>query len=107
LKQVDNAIVVPLAALITTPEEGKVVFVVKDGKALRRKVKTGIEAADRIQILEGVNPGDKVIISGYKDLKDGMDVRVSEPVKQEGKPNPVGSGQPGQDESNKKAGGEK
>jgi membrane fusion protein (multidrug efflux system) len=107
LKQVDDAVVVPLAALITTPEEGKVVFVVKDGKALRRKVKTGIEAADRIQILEGVNPGDKVIISGYKDLKDGMDVRVSEPVKQEGKPNPVGSGQPGQDESNKKAGGEK
>jgi len=106
LKQADDAVVVPLAALITTPEGGKVVFVVKDGKALRRKVKTGIEASDRIQLLEGVNPGDKVIISGHKDLKDGMDVRVIEPAKQEGKPNPAGSSPTGQDGSNK-AGGEK
>jgi len=107
LKQADDAVVVPLVALITTPEEGKVVFVVKDGKALRRKVKTGIEAADRIQILEGVNPGDKVIISGHKDLKDGMDVRVSEPEKQEGKPNPDGASLPSQDVKKKGAGGEK
>jgi multidrug efflux pump subunit AcrA (membrane-fusion protein) len=107
LKQIDDAVVVPLAALITTPEGGKVVFVVKDGKALRRKVKTGIEASDRIQLLEGVNPGDKVIISGHKDLKDGMDVRVIEPAKQEGKPNPDGASLPSQDVKKMGAGGEK
>ena len=107
LKQVDDAIVVPLAALITTPEGGKVVFVVKDGKAIRRKVKTGIEESDRIQVLEGINPGDKVIVSGHKDLKDGMDVRVIEPAKQEEKSNPVGSRPTGQDGKKKGARGEK
>ena len=107
LKQVDDAIVVPLAALITTPEGGKVVFVVHDSKAIQRKVKTGIEASDRIQVLEGINPGDKVIVSGHKELKDGMDVRMSESEKQEGKSNPVGSGPTGQDGKKKQAGGEK
>jgi multidrug efflux pump subunit AcrA (membrane-fusion protein) len=107
LKQVDDAIVVPLAALITTPEGGKVVFVVHDSKAIQRKVKTGIEASDRIQVLEGINPGDKVIVSGHKELKDGMDVRMSESEKQEGKSNPVGSRPTGQDGKKKQAGGEK
>jgi len=107
LKQVDDAIVVPLAALVTTPEGDKVVFVVKDGKAIRRKVKTGIEESDRIQVLEGINPGDKVIVSGHKDLKDGMDVRVIESAKQEGKSNPAGSNPTGQDGKKREAGGEK
>ena len=107
LKQVDDAIVVPLAALVTTPEGDKVVFMVKDGKALRRKVKTGIEASDRIQLLEGIDSGDKVIVSGHKELKDGVDVRVSESAKQEGKSNPAGSSPKGQDRKKKEAGGEK
>ena len=107
LKQADDAVVVALAALVATPDGDKVVFVVKDGKALRKKVKTGIEASDRIQLLAGVNPGDKVIVSGHKELKDGMNVRVIEPSKQEGKSNPAGSDQTGQEGSNKKAGGKK
>jgi membrane fusion protein (multidrug efflux system) len=107
LKQVDDAIVVPLAALVTTPEGDKVVFVMKDGKAIRRKVKTGIEASERIQVLDGINSGDKLIVSGHKDLKDGMDVRVIEPAKQEEKSNPVSSSLPGQDGKKKGARGEK
>jgi len=107
LKQADDAVVVPLAALITTPAGEKAVFVMKDGKALRKKVKTGIEASDLIQVLEGVDPGDHLIVSGHKTLKDGMNVRVVEPGKQEGKPGSAGSGQTGQEGGKKKAGGEK
>ena len=103
LKQADDAVVVPLAALMTTPAGEKTVFVMKDGKALRRKVKTGIEAADLIQVLEGVNPGDHLIVSGNKALKDGMNVRVVEPGKQEGKPGSAGSA--GQEGGKKKGGG--
>jgi len=107
LKHADDAVVLPLAALITTPEGEKVVFVMKDGKAIRRKVKTGIEASDRIQVLEGISPGDKVIVTGHKELKDGMDVRVVEPASQAGKSNPAGSSLSGQDGKKKEAGGEK
>jgi len=105
LKQADNAVVVPLAALMTTPAGEKAVFVMKDGQALRRKVTTGIEATERIQLLDGVNPGDKVIVSGHKTLKDGMNVRVVEPVKQEGKSGSGGSGPAGQEGDKKKGGG--
>jgi len=107
LGKVDDAIVVPLAALVTTPEGDKVAFVVKDDKALRCKVKTGIEASDRIQVLEGIDPGDTVIVSGHKELKDGMNVRVIVPAKQEGQFNPAGSSPAGQEGSKKKAGGKK
>lgn len=102
LKQADDTVVVPLTALTTTPAGEKAVFVMKDGKAIRRKVKTGIEAPDRIQVLEGVDPGDHLIVSGHKALKDGMNVLVVEPAKQGSK---AGSGPAGQEGGKKKGGG--
>jgi len=107
LKQVDAAVVVPLAALITTPEGDKVAFVLQDGKATRRQVKTGIEASDRIQVVEGINPGDKLIVSGHKELKDGLNVRVMGSEQQEGKSKPAGAGLPSQEAEKKEARGEK
>ena len=107
LEQIDDALVVPLAALVTTSEGDSVVFAVRDGKAIRRKVKTGVEASDRIQVVEGISPGDKVIVSGHKDLRDGMDVRLIEPARPDEKSKSSQAGQMGQDVKKKKAEGEK
>lgn len=76
LKTVNEAVIVPVEALVTTPK-GPVVFVVEDGKAVRRPVETGIEEGNRIQIITGVHPGDKVIVAGNEKLKDGIIVRLS------------------------------
>lgn len=76
LKNIDDAVIVPLEALVTTPK-GQVVFVVEDGKAIARAVKTGIEADSRIQLVSGVQPGDKVIIAGNEKLKDGVEVSLA------------------------------
>jgi membrane fusion protein (multidrug efflux system) len=76
LKNIDDAVIVPLEALVTTPK-GQVVFVVEDGKAITREVKTGIEADNRIQLVSGVQPGDKVIIAGNEKLKSGVEVSLS------------------------------
>jgi membrane fusion protein (multidrug efflux system) len=80
LKNIDDAVIVPLEALVTTPK-GQVVFVVEDGKAVARAVKTGIEADNRIQLVSGVQPGDKVIIAGNEKLKSGMDVSLAKDEK--------------------------
>ncbi|MFP4225659.1 MAG: efflux RND transporter periplasmic adaptor subunit [Desulfobacterales bacterium] len=77
LKTVDDAVVVPGEAVVATPE-GKAVFVLENGKALRRPVTTGIEEKNRIQIASGIKAGEKVIVAGNEKLKSGAAVRVAE-----------------------------
>ncbi len=77
LKSEEEAVTVPVEALVDTPK-GQVVFVVEDGKAVARMVKTGIEAGNRIQIVSGIQPGDKVIVAGNEKLKNGAEVRLAE-----------------------------
>ena len=50
------------------------VFVVKGGVAKAQDVSPGNSSGDRIQILKGLNPGDKVVIEGGTALEDGMKV---------------------------------
>ncbi|MEQ9467862.1 MAG: efflux RND transporter periplasmic adaptor subunit [Ekhidna sp.] len=69
----------------------EVVFIMKEGKAVKTEVKTGISDFDRIEILSGVEEGDQVISGPFlavsKRLKDDDDVEAKEdkkPAKEEG-----------------------
>jgi len=72
----DDAVVVPDAALVTTPRGQKVVYVVKEGKASMRKVTIGLEQGRRVQITDGVQTGEMVVIAANLNLKDGVEVQV-------------------------------
>lgn len=50
----------------------KVVFVVKDGKAVRRQVETGISDNSHIQILSGLEAGEEVVIGSYRTLSNSL-----------------------------------
>ncbi|WP_346855134.1 efflux RND transporter periplasmic adaptor subunit [uncultured Draconibacterium sp.] len=60
-------------------EKQEVVFVYSDDKVKKVEVKTGIQDNNSIEILEGVNEGDEVVIAPYnainKTLKDSMMVK--------------------------------
>ena len=60
----------------------ELVFVIKDGKATKKIVKTGIQDNDYIEILSGISKGEEVISGPYsavsKSLKDGIKVKVVE-----------------------------
>lgn len=62
----------------------KVVFVVEDGKAIRKQVETGISDNSHIQILSGVEAGQEVVIGSYRTLSnllnDGDKVTVNNKV---------------------------
>jgi RND family efflux transporter MFP subunit len=87
----NNAVVIPRSALIENvqtliePESNTIqlersysVFVVKnDTLAVQKELKLGIEQGDRIEILEGVEPGDQVIITGQNSLADSTKVRIA------------------------------
>jgi HlyD family secretion protein len=82
VQNVPDALSVPSEAVITTLSGEKALVIVKEGKAVRVKVSTGIVQGDRTQILSGIQPGDAVIVLGQKNVKDGAPVKIAA----EGKP---------------------
>jgi HlyD family secretion protein len=65
--------------VVEQDEKQEVVFVLKDGRAWKVEVKTGIQDNNSIQIIEGIGAGDEVIVAPYnainKTLKDSMMVK--------------------------------
>jgi len=77
LAQIPNAILIPAESVI--PEiNGEKVFVYLDGKVHAVSVKTGIRTENDVQITEGLNPLDTLVISGILQLADGKDVEIKE-----------------------------
>jgi len=58
----------------------EIVFVVRDGAAEAQQVKTGIQSDTDIEILEGIEEGEEVVVGSYraisKDLQNGSQVVV-------------------------------
>jgi biotin carboxyl carrier protein len=78
LRTVEDAVVVPDKAVLSTAQGDMVVFVVNDGKAIRKKVKVGLEEKEKIQIADGIQAGEMVIFTGNEKLKNGMPVKLGE-----------------------------
>jgi HlyD family secretion protein len=74
---IENAVVVPPAALLPAVDGTTQVIVVgKDLLAHPRKVETGVREPDKVQILNGVSPEEQVVTVGGVGLEDGTKVRV-------------------------------
>jgi membrane fusion protein (multidrug efflux system) len=69
-------LVIPQAALIAD-QEGSYVFVVADGKAAVRRIKTGEEAGTGVAVQSGLSVGDLVIVEGLQSLRPGTPVRAT------------------------------
>ena len=72
LGEAEGATVIPRRAL-----SGNHVFVVEDGIVHKKAVTTGFRGLNKAQILEGLEPGQKVVLENQGILKDGMKVRVA------------------------------
>jgi len=77
-----DALTVPSESVVTTLSGDQVNLIVREGKAVRVKVSTGIVQGDRTQIVSGLQAGDQVIVLGQKSVKDGAPVKIAD----EGKP---------------------
>lgn len=76
----NDAVIVPVAAVqfeIGNSEEGTVMTVDKDNIAHETKVKVGIKSGDKIQIVEGLNEGETVVVEGNYALPDGTKVEIA------------------------------
>jgi membrane fusion protein, multidrug efflux system len=76
LLSIPEAVTVPSEAIIVTPKGERIAFVLDGGKAVRRKIETGIEKEGKIQIVKGIQAGEQLIVSGNEKLKDGAEVQA-------------------------------
>jgi HlyD family secretion protein len=104
-KSVENALVVPTAAVFKTPEAGEYVMLAgTDKKAHLTKIKVGIRTKELTEILSGIKEGDSVITVGGYALPDGTKITVEAAPPAEEKEGEAG-GKEGADED--KAGAKK
>ncbi|MCB0555331.1 MAG: efflux RND transporter periplasmic adaptor subunit [Phaeodactylibacter sp.] len=73
-----KAIVIPVN-IVQSDEKGKYVYLMaeNDSQKTAKKVRVSLGElyADQIEILSGLQPGDKLITKGYQDLYDGQVVK--------------------------------
>jgi RND family efflux transporter MFP subunit len=84
--EASGTVCIPLSALVTLVSDGSSqlngqtqlgVFVVQDGKAVKRAVKTGDILKSSILITEGLRAGEQVVTSGASFLYDGAPIEVA------------------------------
>ena len=72
-----GANLIPAEALITEKNKSYV-FAVRDGKAVRLPVKIGFDDGISVEIIEGLQPNEGVIVAGKQGLTDGQTVNAAE-----------------------------
>jgi multidrug efflux pump subunit AcrA (membrane-fusion protein) len=76
--QAKNAIIIPRPALKKVKGAYHVFTVNQNNKSEFKTVKLGYVTTDNVQITEGLNEGDLVVVEGMEELKDGSKVQVME-----------------------------
>jgi HlyD family secretion protein len=56
---------------------GRFVYVVQDGQAVKRPIRLGAQSLSKVEILEGLKPGDQIIISGTQAFEGAERVTLS------------------------------
>lgn len=70
-----SALVVPISVIQKTPG-GQFVYVADGTKAKAVTVTTGRISNGKVEVLSGLNEGDKVITAGYEELENGQNIAI-------------------------------
>lgn len=71
----DGTIVIPKETVISR-QDGKVVFVVENGIASEKKITTGLESMDVVEVVSGLKVNDRLVIAGFETLRNKSKVSV-------------------------------
>jgi RND family efflux transporter MFP subunit len=73
--QKDSAIVIS-KDIILSGSRGKSVFIIERSNARERRIRTGIENQDNIEIIDGLSKNDRLVVKGYETLRNGSKVKI-------------------------------
>ena len=71
----DEQVVIPRHSILER-DNGRIVFLVDQGKAMKRRIVIGQSMQDSVQVLQGLKSGDRLVIEGHTKLTDGESVRI-------------------------------
>ena len=71
VRQATGALVVPAAAVLRVGGED-VVWLVREGRAERVTVRLGVQGPDLVEIEDGLQPGDRIVVRGADQVTDGQ-----------------------------------
>jgi multidrug efflux pump subunit AcrA (membrane-fusion protein) len=71
----ENTIVIP-KDIIVSRNRNRTVFVVERGIAKERRITTGLESIDRVEVLSGLESGESVVSKGFETLRNDSKVKV-------------------------------
>lgn len=74
----EDAVLVPTDALYFDTGDAAYVYLVQNGKAVRRDVTIGLYSAETAAIIEGLEGGEEVIVTWSAGLKDGAPIRTGD-----------------------------
>lgn len=79
LQFADDATLVISETAIAPSGDEQYVYRVVDGRVQRVAVRLGMRREGRVEVIEGVQPGDLIIISGLQKVTDGQEVDIVKP----------------------------
>ncbi len=71
-----NLLKIPVECIKYDKKNNTSVFVVENGVARLTQVSLGLQSDSDVEVLEGLKPGDKVVLNPSVDLGDGVPVVV-------------------------------
>ena len=74
LQQKNNALILPAEAVVQDGDQAYVLIVNSTNHVEKRTVTLGIQTANRMEILSGLNSGERVIASGQSNYQTGEEV---------------------------------
>lgn len=74
--KIETGLSIPVSALLASTKDAKV-FVVNQNHVEQRSIKTGTVTPDKVQVIEGLQAGEKIVISGQLNLEEGAAVSIN------------------------------
>jgi RND family efflux transporter MFP subunit len=71
----DSTIVVPKDAILTRRNR-KTAFIVERGFAREKRITTGLENPDEMQVTEGLEVNQRLVVEGFETLRNGSKVKI-------------------------------
>ena len=75
---IKRSMVVPMHSLIDATDNRAFVFILREGKAEKRWIRTGAILGEEVVVLDGLSEGELVITDGAKYLREGSEVATDQ-----------------------------
>ena len=73
----DQALVVEMDEVIESGDR-RYVYLAEDGTGRRREIRTGVQEELKLEVIDGLRPGERLITEGLNLLSDGSKIRIIE-----------------------------